>query len=69
MTTLTSIEGQGLPEDQIVAEAYEYVEEGYRRALSVRGLPKDERDRLQRMLLAAGEIAHKERLRPVGGDA
>jgi hypothetical protein len=64
--TLTALEGEGLTEDEIVAEAYAHVAEGYRRALAVGGLPAIKVDDLRYCAIAAQEIAG-EGLRSVGG--
>ncbi len=56
MMPLEVIQGEALTEDQIVAEAYAPVAEGYMRALAVRGLPAVEVECLQACLRAAHQI-------------
>jgi hypothetical protein len=60
--SLTVIKGDALTEDQIIAEAYGHVAEGFRRALDVPGLPAEELDLLRRSLRAANQIARNPQL-------
>jgi hypothetical protein len=53
------IDSPGEDEDAIVAEAYAHVAEGYRRALTVEGLPPRELDDLRACYRAAGQIARQ----------
>jgi hypothetical protein len=66
--SLTVIDGTALTEDEIVAEAYGHVAEGYRRALDVPGLPAIELDALRTCLRSANAIARNPQLYPLGID-
>ena len=56
---LKVLDGEGLTEVQIIAEAYAHVAEGYRRALQVVGLPDVERGDLEECWLNACVVANR----------
>lgn len=66
---LNVLDGDGLTVDQIVAEAYGHVAAGYRRALTVPGLPEIERGDLRAALRAAAAIARDPALCPIARGA
>lgn len=66
---LDVLQGGSLTEDDIVAEAYKHVADGYRRALAVPSLPRRDRELLRHCLRAAAEIAGERCAHIVGGDA
>ena len=61
--SLNVIDGEALPEHTIVSEAYTHVAEGYRRALTIQGLPLVEVESLTASLRIALSVAG---LPPVG---
>lgn len=57
LSHLVALDGGSLSEAEIVAEAYEHVAEGYRRALTVRGLPQVEVESLTASLRVSRSVA------------
>lgn len=54
--------GEGRDVDAVVGEAYGHVAEGYRKALEVTGLPREEADDLRACLRAALELSRQPQL-------
>jgi len=57
--TLSLIPGEALSEDQITAQAWTHVAEGFERALTIRGLCDEDRACLLRQLRCANALAQR----------